>query len=91
MQIIRALNNQYTASKNWSQRNKTSSKFKILIFKIKRFLNLLSGNDLINMIKDILSEEELSILSHKYVNALNGLATYVNKRVKTKQKHHFIR
>jgi hypothetical protein len=43
------------------------------------------------MIKDILSDEELSILSQKYVQALNGLADTVNKRVKTKQKHNFIR
>jgi hypothetical protein len=43
------------------------------------------------MIRDILSEEELSVLSQKYVHALNGLANTVNNKVTTKQKHHFIR
>jgi len=31
------------------------------------------------------------IISQKYISALNGLANTVNKRVKTKQKHDFIR
>jgi hypothetical protein len=78
MQILRVLNNQYNAGKNWSQRNKTSSKFKILIRKIKNFLNLMSGYDLLNMIKDLLSEEEIMNISQKYVSALNGLANTVN-------------
>jgi hypothetical protein len=91
MQILRVLNNEYIAGKNWSQRNKTSSKFKILIRKIKHFLNLMSGFDLLNMIKDLLSDEEIRIISQKYVSALNGLANTINKRVKTKQKHDFIR
>ena len=79
MQILRVLNNQYNPGKNWSQRNKTSSKFKILIRKIKNFLNLMSGFDLLNMIKDLLTEEELLIISQKYVAALSGLANTVNK------------
>jgi hypothetical protein len=78
MQILRVLNNQYNAGKNWSQRNKTSSKFKILIRKIKNFLNFMSGYDLLNMIKDLLSEEEIMNISQKYVSALNGLANTVN-------------
>jgi hypothetical protein len=91
MQILRVLNNQYNPGKNWSQRNKTSSKFKILIRKIKNFLNLMSGFDLLNMIKDLLTEEELLIISQKYVAALSGLANTVNKRVTMKEKHDFIR
>jgi len=89
MQIIRILNQEFLPAKNWSNRNKTSTKFKLLIHKIKGFLNLLSGNELVNMIIDVLSEEEKLILSQKYISALQGIAKTVNNRVKPKKKHYF--
>lgn len=91
MQIIRILNQQFLPAKNWSYRNKTSRKFKLLVLKIKGFLNLLSGNELVNMINDVLSEEEKIFLSQKYISALQGIARTVNKRINSKRKHYFIR
>jgi hypothetical protein len=77
MQIIRVLNNRYTQGKYWSKRNKTSSK--------KKILKLLSGNELINMIRDILSEEELSVLSQKYpirsILLKNLVRSYLFKKI----------
>ncbi len=91
MQITRVLNKQFVPGKNWSNRNKTCSKFKILIHKIRNFLETLSGFDMLSMLQDILSAEERFSLSLKYVHVLKGIAKTVNRRVEVKQKHHFIR
>jgi hypothetical protein len=63
MQVIRILNQVYLPGKYWSNRNKTSRKFKLLVLKIRNFLNLLSGNDLVSMIKDVLLDEEKETIS----------------------------
>jgi hypothetical protein len=91
MQITRVLNNQFVPAKNWNNRNKTSSKHKLLIRKIRNFLDMLSGYDMLSMLHDVLSTQERSSLCRKYVDALNGIAKTVNRRVEVKRKHYFIR
>jgi hypothetical protein len=91
MQITKVLNNQYAPGKKWSDRNKTSTKFKILVNKIRNFLDCLSGYDFMNMMRDVLLDQEKSLLSQKYFHALKGIAKSVNRRVELKRKHYFIR
>lgn len=91
MLITKALTKNYSAAKTWSKRVKSGRKYYQLVGQIKNFLNQLSGNDVVDMLQCVLSKQDLSNLAQKYTNALSGIALHVNKRVKQKQKHYFIR
>ncbi len=90
MLVTKILNNRYTPAKRWSTRRNASS-FLQLKLKIRNILNLLSGNDIINMLKSVLNREELYEISKIFVDSLKRIAENVNSKIKFKQKHKFIR
>lgn len=90
MLITKILNNRYTPAKRWSNR-KYSTGLVNLKKKIRNILSLLSGNEIVNMIIDVLTKNELRDISHRFVDSLKGIAKTFNNNVKSKQKHRFIR
>ena len=65
-------------SKRWSQRNKRSLRFQNLKEKVRNFLALLSGDDFLNMLLDILKDGEKNNFRIKHIEALNGLSEVNN-------------
>jgi hypothetical protein len=61
--------------------------------RILRFLRAVSGNDLSEMLKDVLDKRTMRSLQEKYLSALTNISNAVNdpKLVKIKSKHNFIR
>lgn len=56
----------------WSDESQTGN-FYEKKRKIRHILTILSGNDLVEMIKDILTESEIEEISHKHVKALKNI------------------
>ena len=67
-----------------------SSNHKRLKERINQFLINLSGNDLIEMILDVIGKNKRVILFKKLIKALKGLIKIANKST-NKNRHHFIR
>ena len=74
----------------WSLRDKKSTNHKRLKKRISEFLISLSGNDLIEMILDVIGKNKREILFKKFIKALKGLS-FVSNKSKKKNRHHFIR
>jgi hypothetical protein len=91
MLVTKSLNRNYLTARNWSNRNKSGKNYYQLVNRIRNFLNLLSGNNVVDMLNCVLAKQDLANLSQKYTNALSGIAVHVNKRTKLKQRHYFIR
>jgi hypothetical protein len=75
----------------WSRRRQNTGNFYNVKNKIRTILNKLSGNEIVNMLKDLLNKEELHSLASKYVNVLSEYSTHINENIKMKEKHNFIR
>jgi hypothetical protein len=91
MLITKILNNHFTPAKRWSARRTHSSKFLKLKNKIRYLLSLLSGNEIVNMLKSVLNKEELYDISEIFVDSLKGIAKNVNNKITLKKRHNFIR
>ncbi len=93
MSIIRVLSNVYNLATRWSTRANTNGYFRLLKQRIRQFLINLSGDEITDMLKDVLTKPEISSLSAKYLNALREISVAVNNSsiIKPKRKHHFIR
>jgi hypothetical protein len=48
--------------RNWSLRNRAGSSHSILMKNVRQILNLISGGNLILMLKNVLTEEEKQLL-----------------------------
>jgi hypothetical protein len=72
MKAINILNQRYESAKKWSDRIKTTN-FYILIRKIRSLFDSISGNDVINMIYNVLNKQELTLLSKRYIDGLKGI------------------
>ena len=73
----------------WSQRA-LNGKRSNLIKDIRGFLNLLSGFELTNLIKDLIKENEIQFIAEKFYKGLQNLSRPINT-VKPKNKHYFYR
>ena len=83
------LNGDYDAAIPWSQR-KDGGKRSELISKIRRILSLLSGNETLLMLRDLIKKEERKIIAKEYFEALKNISAQINK-VKKKNQHFFFR
>ena len=59
MEVVKVIKIRYAPSIRWSQRNKLSGYFKLLKKRIKQFLISLSGNELSEMLNDVLGSNNL--------------------------------
>ena len=87
--ITDIFNHRYTPAMRWSERNKNGSGFNNLVTNIRSILQLLSGNEIINLLKDVIRKNEMKEIAEKYYKGLIGLSIPINK-VKPKNKHFFI-
>ena len=72
------LNGDYDAAIPWSQR-KDGGKRSELISKIRRILSLLSGNETLLMLRDLIKKEERKIIAKEYFEALKNISAQINK------------
>jgi hypothetical protein len=79
------------APTKWSNRNKSSQYYKKIKEKINNFLQCLSGNDVSAMLSDVLEENSILRIQSKYKQALINISDSVNKKIKKKNQHNFIR
>ena len=93
MDPVRNLRNNFRNSIEWGTRLKGSGFFKNLRRRLRSFLDKLSGGDMIVMLHDILTKQELSSVYSKHVRALTKLGRVVSNKqiVKPRDKHYFIR
>jgi hypothetical protein len=79
------------APTKWSNRNKSSQGYKKIKEKINNFLRCVSGNDVSSMLSDVLEERLIYQIQSKYKQALVNISDSVNKKIKKKNQHNFIR
>jgi len=87
--ITSIFNVEYDAAIPWSRRKDNGQKNQ-LILKIRRILNLLSGNEMLHLLRDLIQKEERKFISKEYFNALKNLSEPINK-IKKKNQHFFYR
>ena len=87
--IINVLNAEYIPSIPWSRRKKNGNYFK-LIGRIREFLSLLAGGEMLFMLRDLVIKDEIKIIAKEYHTALANLSEPINQ-VKLKNKHLFFR
>lgn len=87
--ISNIFNNEYLPLRPWSQRAINGRK-SILIRKIRNILNLFSGFEISNLLKDLIRDYEMRVISVKYYNVLRKLSDPINS-LKPKNKHFFFR
>lgn len=78
----------YSIERPWSQR--ATNGFKCMMAKkVRRLLEKVSGNEVVELLKDVLKQDEIKVLAKKYYDALSNLSKPINE-VKPKNKHVFI-
>jgi len=87
--ITSIFNVEYDAAIPWSRRKENGQRNQ-LILKIRRILNLLSGNEMLHLLRDLIQKEERKFISKEYFNALKNLSEPINK-IKKKNQHFFNR
>ena len=89
MRISRIFEFEFHPEKPWSQRRLNSHRIE-LINNIRNILNVFAGNDLTNLLRDLIRQDELKTVASKYYNAIGRLSKPINE-VKLKNKHYFFR
>lgn len=79
------------ATTPWNQRNKKTKNFKKTKDKVLNFIKCVSGDDIMGMLVDVLDEKLLHQIQSKFKNALKLISDSVNNKIKSKNKHNFIR
>jgi hypothetical protein len=67
--ISEIISNNYEPMMDWSRRRRTGARYQ-LINKIRHLLELLSGNNIVKMLQDVLRKSEKVQLNQKYHRAL---------------------
>ena len=79
----------YLPARPWNTRPDNGYKTN-LINEIRKILNLLSGDQMTEMLKDVIKNDELKLVADKYYKGLSLLSVPINI-VKKKNQHYFIR
>lgn len=73
--------------KNWNLRNKNCSSHSNLIQNVRTMLNIISGNNIITMLKEVLKSKEKTEINFKYKEVLKELSIpYRNMKPKERYK-----
>lgn len=89
MPVTNILNhlNKYAVERPWSKRPLNGYR-NTVIRKVRHLLEIISGNEVLELLKDVIKQEEIKIVAKKYYDALSNLSKPINE-VKPKNKHVF--
>jgi hypothetical protein len=79
----------YQPMRNWSLRNRAGGSHSILMKNVRQILNLISGGNLILMLKNVLTEEEKQLLLGKHIRAIRNYSKIFNQ-TSQKQRHKYL-
>lgn len=88
--LDKILNIDFSKNLKWSNRRKRGGGFYLKKKQIRKILDLISGEDLINMLKDVLTEEEKYFLSGKIGESFKKMNEIYNSKGNKKIKRDFL-
>ena len=89
MRISSIFDLEFTPEKPWSQRRINNHRVE-LINNIRKILTIFAGNELTNLLRDLIMPDDMKFVATKYYNGLQRLSRPINF-IKTKNKHYFFR